>query len=124
MKSKKLKEGILTARTTLIARHLDKDGKELGRRVVRDKVVTSAFVNDIVDVLTATTARVDIIKNYKSHDSGTSTAAEAAGNTALTSGCGEARDSGTMDRTVFTAINVGSGDKIEFTFSITFSSGG
>jgi len=29
-----------------------------------------------------------------------------------------------MDRTVFTAINVGSGDKIEFTFSITFSSGG
>jgi hypothetical protein len=29
-----------------------------------------------------------------------------------------------MDRTLFTAIDVGSGDSIEFTFTITFTSGG
>jgi hypothetical protein len=155
-------EGILVARTTLVARHLDKDGNEKTRRVVKDKVVTTAFVGDIVDVLTGTTGDHDTFINYKFHDSGTGTATEAAANTALTSACGDSRDAGTqiegtaaniyksvathtygsthsitehgifnvssggtlMDRTVFAAINVDDGEKIEFTFTITFSSGG
>jgi hypothetical protein len=155
-------EGILVARSTLIARHLDKHGNEKTRRIVKDKVVTSAFVADIVDVLTGTTGDHDTFINYKFHDSGTGTATEAAANTALTSACGDTRDAGTqiegtaaniyksvathtygsthsitehgifnassggtlMDRTVFSAINVDNGEKIEFTFTITFSSGG
>ena len=127
--------------------------------MVKNKVVTTAFVNDIVDNLIA---EVAAFGDYKYHDSGTGVGAEGAANTALGTACGEARDAGTqvegtstnqyksvathtyaatfaitehglfnaatagtlMDRTVFTAINVVSGDKIEFTFTITFSSGG
>ena len=128
---------------------------------VRDKVVTSAFVADIVDVLQNTTADWNSVINYKHHACGTSTAAEAAGDTAMGAAHGT-RDAGTqtegtvaniyvsvathtytatvavtehgmfnktssgtlMDRTLFAVINVVSGNQIEFTFSITFSSGG
>jgi hypothetical protein len=162
LKDGKLPEGVLVGRTCLIARHIGKDGKEITRRVVKDRVVTTAFVNDVVDVLCGTTADHDTIVNYKFHDSGTGTTTEVAGDTGLETGCGDTRDSGTqiestatniyksvathtygsthsitehglfnassggtlMDRTVFSAINVGNGDKIEFTFTITFSSGG
>jgi len=143
--------------TILTARHI-RDGKEIDKRVVKHRVVTDAFVNDIVDnLITETSAFGD----YKYHDSGTGTTAEAAGDTALETPTGEARSTGTqvegaaneyksvatdtyagsfaitehglfnastggtlMDRTVFSAINVVSGDKIEFTFSVSFSSGG
>jgi hypothetical protein len=49
-----------------------------------------------------------------------------AGTFAITEhGVFDASTSGTlMDRSVFSAINVNSGDKIEFTYQITFSSGG
>ena len=157
----KPKQGLIKVRTTLVARHLDPNGKEIGCRIVRDKVVTNVFVQDIVDCLTGTTADLTTFKNYKWHAYGTSTAAEAAANTALTTKVGNYRTgtqvegtsanayksvctvsaTGThaitehglfnssaglalMDRTKFAAINVTSGDKIEFTFTIQFSSGG
>lgn len=144
--------------TLLVARHI-RDGKELARRIVKNKVVTDAFVNDIVDNLIAETTAFG---DYKYHDSGTGVVAEAAGDVGLGTPCGEARTTGTqiegattneyksvathtyagtfaitehglfnastgvtlMDRTVFTAINVVADDKIEFTFTIVFSSGG
>lgn len=148
---------LIKIKSQLIARHI-RNGKEVSKRVVKNKVVTDAFVNDIVDNLIA---EVAAFGDYKFHDSGTGTVAEAAGDTALGTACGEARDTGTqvevaanqyrsvathtytatfaitehglfnvasagilMDRTVFTAINVVSGDKIEFSFTISFSSGG
>lgn len=150
--------GIL--RTKLIARHLRKnaDGKykELGRREVLNKKVTTAFVNYIVDQLIAETSAFG---DFKFHDSGTSSQAESNADTALITSCAETRSTGTqieggetyeyssvathtyagsfaivehglfnivtagilMDRTVFSVINVISGDKIEFTFTIQFS---
>ncbi len=85
--------GRVVAHTQLIARHLDKNGKEIERRVVKNKVVTNAFVYDLVDVLTGTSGKFDL---YKWHDSGISTAAEAATNTALTSRISTSRTAGTQ----------------------------
>lgn len=149
--------------TELVARHLDKNGREIQRRVIKNKVVTNAFVYDIVDVLKGTSGKFDL---YKWHDSGISTAAETAAQTGLLSRVATAHTVGTqvetassnayqsvatktytstksitehglfnasatgvagrkmMDRTLFAAINVANGDSIEFTFTITFSSGG
>lgn len=154
--------GALVAHTMLVARHLDNDGNEITRRVVKDRVVTNAFVLDIVDILTGTTGDIDTFDNYKFHDSGTGATTELATNTAMQTACGDSRDAGTqvdtthtytsvathtyttgssgaitehgifnassggtlMDRTVFAAINVASGNQIQFTFTISFSSGG
>jgi hypothetical protein len=129
------------------------------RRKVIDKCVTDAFVNYVVDQLQTETSTFG---DFKYHDSGTGTGAEAAGDTGLGTPCGDARDTGTqvegataniyksvathtyggslaitehglfnassngtlMDRTKFAAINVVSTDQIEFTFQITFASGG
>ena len=151
-------KSIIKVKTQLVARHI-RDGKEIGKRVVKNKVVTNAFVNYIVDNLIA---ELVAFGDFKYHDSGTGIVAEAATDTALGTPTAEARDIGTqvegatanvyksvathtyaatfaitehgllnaatlgilMDRTVFTAINVVVGDKIEFTFTITFSSGG
>ena len=151
-------KSVIKVKTELIARHI-RNGKVIGKRIVKNKVVTTAFVNDIVDNLIA---EVAAFGDYKFHDSGIGTTAEAAADTGLVTAWGGARDTGTqiegtstniyksvatttynatkaitehglfnaatagtlMDRTVFTAINVVSGDKIEFTFTITFSSGG
>ena len=146
---------IINVTNTLHAKHI-RNGKVVDERIVKNKKVTTAFVNDIVDnLITETSAFGD----YKYHDSGTDNTAESSGNTALGTPCGEARTTGTqeegsqtyeyksvathtyagsfaivehglfnnssggtlMDRTVFTAINVNSGDKIEFTFTIQFS---
>jgi hypothetical protein len=150
-------EAALTMETELIARHI-RDGKEIGRRVVKNKKITDVFVAAIVDALQAQT----YINTWKYHDCGTGVAAESAADTALGTPCGEARDVGTqiegvtgniyksvathtfagsfaitehglfnaaavgtlMDRTVFAAINVVASDKIEWTFQITFNSGG
>ena len=149
-----------TLHTKLVARHLRKDDsgeyKEVGRREVLNKKVTTAFVNFIVAQLQTETS---IFGDFKYHDSGTGVGAENASDTALGTPTAEARTVGTqeegaqtyeyksiathtyagsfaitehglfnastgvtlMDRTVFSAINVISGDKIEFTFSIQFS---
>lgn len=144
--------------TLLIARHL-RDGKELTRRVIRNRVVTDAYVAFLVDQHQTESA---LIGDFKYHDSGIGVGAEAAGDTALGTPWGGARTTGTqtegataniyksvatttynatkaitehalfnastsgtmMDRTVFTAINVVDTDQIEWTFQITYSSGG
>lgn len=137
-----------------------RDGKVIKRRRVLDKVVTNAFVNDIVDALKGDTTPYANFKNYKYHASGTGTTAEAATQTALVAEVGT-RVAGTqvegnanqyksvatvtyagtyaitehglfnvssggtlMDRTLFSAVNVISGDSIQFTFTITFTAGG
>jgi len=130
-----------------------------GRRQVRNRVVTDAYVNLLVDDLQLAQAGHS---DFKYHDSGTGTVAEAAGDTALGTPCGEARDTGTqvegataniyksvathtyagtfaitehglfnaatvgtlMDRSVFSAINVVSGNQIQFSYELSVSSGG
>lgn len=154
----------LKIKTQLVARHFVPDGnggyKEVkgDKRVVKNRVVTDAFVNKIVDALQAAA----YISDWKYHDSGTGVGAEGADETALGTPCGIAREVGSqvegataniyksvatitydgtydvtehglfdastagtlMDRTKFTSIGVDANDKIEFTFQITFSSGG
>ena len=130
-----------------------------GRRVIKHRVVTDAFVAFVVDQLQAEDSTFG---DFKYHDSGIGVGAEAAGDTALGTPWGGSRDTGTqiegatgniyksvatttynatkaitehglflassagtlMDRTVFSAINVVSGNAVEWTFQITFSSGG
>ena len=155
---------LLTARipftATLSAKITRVDGmvEELG--IVSRKQVTDAFVNELVDALQA--GGVAAFDDYKYHDSGTGTNAEAAGDTTLQTPTGEARTVGSqtegvtaniyksigehtyagtfaitehgllnaaaagtlMDRSKFTAINIVSGDKIEFTYQLTCTSGG
>jgi len=84
--------GLVVAHTYLLARHL-RNGVEIDRREVHDRVVTTAFVNDIVDNLIAETSAFG---DYKYHDSGTGTGDEAIGDTSLGTPCGEARDTGTQ----------------------------
>ncbi len=151
-------------KTKTTARHLVPDGKggyrevKSDRRVVKNRCVTSAFVNALVDALQSPV----YVNVYKYHDAGTGTGNEAAGDTTLGTPWGGARVAGTqvegasaniyktvatieftgtfaitehgifsastggtlMDRSKFAAINVGNGDKIEFTYEITFPSGG
>jgi len=144
--------------TKLVARHF-RNGKEIGKRVIKHRVVTDAFVAFVVDQLQAETSTFG---DFKYHDTGIGTGAEAAADTALGTAWGGARDVGTqtegataniyksvattaynatkaitehglfnvssagtlMDRTVFAAINVISGDSIEWTYRITFTAGG
>lgn len=128
-------------------------------RFVRDRVVTTAFVDFIVDQLITETS---VFGDFKYHDSGTGVGDEAVGDTALGTPTGEALSVGTQvetdhdtyksiatdtyagtfaitehglfnhatpasgtlaDRTKFTAINVVSGNQIEFTFEISFTAG-
>lgn len=57
------------------------------------KCVTDAFVAFIVDQLQTETSAFG---DFKYHDSGTGTGAEAAGDTTLGTPCGDARDAGTQ----------------------------
>jgi len=151
-------EGTCKITGTLSARVIRKDGTIEDKGVVARKVVTTAFVNKLVDALQAAA----YINTWKYHDSGTGTTAENASDTALVTPCGDARDTGTqiegasaniyktvathtytatkaitehgvfdaatvgtlLDRSVFSAINVNSGDKIEFTYELTCTAGG
>ncbi len=157
--AKMLGIGFVFAQADLSARVFRANGEVEDLGIIRSRVVTDAFVNYMVDSLQGTEA--DWV-NFKYHDSGTGTNVEAAGNTALQTPCGEARDVGTqvegataniyksvatntyagafaitehglfnaaaagtlMDRSVFSAINIASGDKIEFTYQLTVTSGG
>lgn len=126
--------------------------------VLSYRVVTTAFVNFLVDNLQTDTTEFG---DFKFHDAGVGTTAENAADTAIETTDGESRATGTqtesaanayrsvgtisytttkavtehgvfsqstgatlMDRSVFSAINVVSGDSIQFTYTITFSSGG
>ncbi len=151
--------GIVPLSASLRARVFRKDGSIEDLGIISTHAVTDDFVAYLVDSLQGTEA--DWI-NFKYHDSGTGTDAEAAGDSALQTPCGEARDVGTqiegataniyksvatneyaggfaitehglfnaaaagtlMDRSVFSPITVASGDKIEFSYSLTCTSGG
>ena len=128
------------------------------RRIAKDKVVTTAFVDFVVDQLQTETSAFG---DFKYHDCGTGVVAEAITDVGLGTPTGEARDIGTqtetdhdtyksvatdtfagtfaitehglfnaatsvtlMDRSVFGAVNVVSGNQIEFTFEISFTAGG
>ncbi len=145
-------------KTLLVTRHI-RNGKEIGKRIVENRVITAVFAQDIVDNLISSTGTFG---NYKYHDTGTGIGGETQTDTGLGAPCGEARDVGTqtegtspniyksvathvyggtfaitehglfdsatggnlMDRTKFAAHDVLASDEIEFTFIVTFQSGG
>ncbi len=152
--------GVINATTELEVKHI-RGGKVIGRKTILDKVITTAFVNDIVDCLTANGTRLALFDDYKYHGSGTGTANEVVGDTTLGTEVGtrvvgtqvegaqtyiyssvgtvtysstssitehglfNAETGGVlMDRTKFSAVNVISGDSIQFTFTIQFTAGG
>jgi hypothetical protein len=152
--------GVINATTELEIKHI-RNGEVIGTQTVLDKVVTTAFVNDIVDALKGDATPYANFKNYKYHASGTGTAVEAVGDVALGTevatratgtqiegatanefksvatitysgsfaitehGLFNAVAAGTlMDRTKFAAVNVISGDSIQFSFTIQFNAGG
>lgn len=83
---------IINVTNSLTAKHI-RDGEVIDERVVKNKKVTTAFVNFIVDQLIAETSAFG---DFKYHDSGTGVGGEDPGNTALGTPCGEARDVGTQ----------------------------
>jgi len=85
--------GILPVRAALFAKHI-RNGVVTDLGCVGTHVVTGAFVAELVDALQA--GGVADFDDYKYHDSGTGTNAEAAADTALQTPCGEARDVGTQ----------------------------
>lgn len=134
------------------------DGRRVDYGVLGRRVVTTAFVNFVVDQLQTETS---VFGDFKYHDGGVGTTAEAIGDTGIETTDGESRATGTqtesaanayqsvgtisytttkaitehglfndasagtlMDRTVFSAVNVVSGDSIQFTYTITFTAGG
>lgn len=150
--------GLMVACGKLEALLVKADGTKISYGVLGYRVVTDAFVAFVVDQLQTETS---VFGDFKFHDSGVGTTAEAAGDTGIETTDGESRATGTqtesaanayrsvgtisytttkaitehglfndvsagtlMDRTVFTAINVVNGDSIQFTYTLTLSSGG
>lgn len=148
--------GDITPVGRLYATVIRADGtrEELG--LISTKVVTTAGVNYMADVMQGTATA----QNMRYHGSGTGAAAEAVGDTtlgvevesratgSLTEGASanifrtvgtvaytgtraitehgifSASSGGTLlDRSVFSAINVVSGDSIQFTYDLTFPAG-
>lgn len=135
-----------------------RDGTSIDYGVVGRRVVTTAYVNFLVDELQSSQATHS---TFLYHDSGTGATAEAAGDTGLGTKVETGRATGTqtegasaniyrsvgtisytatraitehglfsastagtlMDRTVFTAVNVVSGDSIQFTYELTATAG-
>ena len=85
--------GLFSAVATLEGRVIKADGEVLDYGVLGHRVVTTAFVNYMVDSLQATEANW---VNFKWHDSGIGTTEEAVGNTAIETTDGEARSEGTQ----------------------------
>ena len=96
--------------TLLVARHLCPDGnggmKEIkkDRRVVKNRVITTAFVNYLASSLKAAGEANWV--NFKYHDSGTGTGAEAVGNETLGTPWGGARTIGTQTSSANTYTSV------------------
>lgn len=84
--------GTMPFETQMTARHI-RNGQEIDRRVVHNKVVTTAFANYLVDSLQSTEANWI---NFKYHDAGTGIGDEAAGDTTLGTPWGGARATGTQ----------------------------
>ena len=69
------------------------DGQVINYGLVSNKLVTTAFVNDMVDELISETSAWG---DYKFHDSGVGTTAAAVGNTDIETTDGESRVTGTQ----------------------------
>lgn len=150
--------GIMTAYGKLEAVLIRADGTRVRFGLLSCKVVTTAFVNFVVDQLQTETS---VFGDFKFHDSGVGTTDPAITDTAIETTDGESRATGTqtegaanayvsvgtisytttkaitehglfndasagtlMDRSEFAAINVVSGDSIQFTYTLTVSAGG
>jgi hypothetical protein len=85
--------GIPTLTSTLKAMHITADGHRLDYGIVSRRVVTTAFVNFMVDQLQAETS---VWGDFKFHDSGVGTTAAAVGDTDIETTDGEARVTGTQ----------------------------
>jgi len=70
-----------------------KDGRVEERGVVCRKMVSTVFVNLLVDALQGDTAPLE---TFRYHDSGTGTTPPAITDTALASACGDPKDEGTQ----------------------------
>lgn len=83
----------------LFARVVRSDGSVLSLGCVGRRVVTTAGVNYMRDDFAAGAGSADI-SNFKYHDSGIGTGAEAIGDTALGTPAGPSRVAGTQDNSV------------------------
>jgi len=150
--------GLMTAYGRLEAVLVKTDGKRINYGVLGYRLVTTAFVNFVVDQLQTETS---VFGDFKYHDSGVGITDPAIGDTDIETTDGESRATGTqtegaanayvsvgtisytttkaitehglfnastgvtlMDRSEFAAINVVSGDSIQFTYTLTVSAGG
>jgi len=149
--------GAIAPESRLMAKVIRKNGEEEDLGIISTKVVTSAFVNFVVDQLQSSSGE---IAGFSYHEMGTGSTAEASGDTALVTAV-ETRTNGTktegasaniyrsvgtitatatraivehglfnassggtlMDRSVFSVINLGSGDGIQFTYELTVPAG-
>lgn len=149
--------GSATILSELRAAKVGIDGTYTDYGIVGRRVVTTAYCEFMVDQHQTESS---VVGDYKFHDAGVGTTAEASGDTAIETTDGESRATGTqtegtsvqyqsvatiaytstkaitehglfsastgatlMDRTIFTAINVVSGDSIQFTYTITYTAG-
>ena len=85
--------GIPTMTGELMIRLIKADGRIIDYGTVAYRVVTSAFVNFVVDQLQAETTEFG---DFKYHDSGVGTTAEATGDTDIETTDGESRATGTQ----------------------------
>ena len=85
--------GVVAPEARLYVKVIRGDGSVEDRGLVSTRVVTTAFVNFLVDQFQVETAEVG---ELKFHDSGTGTTAEAVGNTALVTKVETGRASGTQ----------------------------
>lgn len=150
--------GVLTAYGKLEAVLFRADGSVVRYGVLSYRVVTTAFVNFVVDQLQTETS---VFGDFKYHDAGVGTTDPAITDTDIETTDGESRATGTqtesaanayqsvgtvsytttkavtehglfnastgptlMDRSEFAAINVVSGDSIQFTYTLTLTAGG
>lgn len=86
------------------------------RRMARDKMVTTAFVDFIVDQLQTETS---VFGDFKYHDCGTGATAEAITDTIMENDTGEARDTGTQTETDHDTYKSVATDTFAGTFAVT-----
>lgn len=87
------KFGLFVAIGKLEATLTRKDGTKVHYGVLSRRLVTTVFVNFVVDQLQTETS---VFGDFKFHDSGVGTTAEAAGDTGIETTDGEARATGTQ----------------------------
>lgn len=85
--------GIMTAYGKLEAVLIRADGTKVNYGILSMRVVTTAFVNFVVDQLQTDTTEIG---DFKYHDSGVGTTAENAADTAIETTDGESRATGTQ----------------------------